>query len=226
MRAIIATPMADEPLTLTRLPLFPLGTVLFPGGELPLRIFEVRYLDLIEKCYRAGAPFGVVNLRQGHEVQVAGAPEEQLHEEGTLAHIVTLERPQPGLFVMQCEGKQRFRTVRKERLKHGLWVADVVLIDDDQTVNIPEDLLYAVDLLRQVRTALRANGVVTTESDPAGAYADCGWVANRWCELLPLPNETKQQLMALENPLLRLELVADVLSRSNIGGQPAGPEVP
>ncbi|WP_036594715.1 LON peptidase substrate-binding domain-containing protein [Ottowia thiooxydans] len=215
MRAIIATPMADEPLTLHWLPLFPLGTVLFPGGELPLRIFEVRYLDLMDKCQKAGAPFGVVNIRQGHEVQVAGAPDEQLQAEGTLAHIVKLERPQSGLFVVQCEGRQRFRVVRHERLKHGLWVADVVLLADDAAVSIPEDLQHTAQALRQLRNSLRERGAIASD-DAESAYQDCGWVANRWCELLPLSTEMKQRLMTLDNPLLRLELVADILSREGI----------
>ncbi len=82
--------MTDILLTLTQLPLFPLGTVLFPGGRLPLRVFEVRYLDMVRRCHDAGAPFGVVALRQGSEVIVAGAPDEQLEAVGTLAHVTRL----------------------------------------------------------------------------------------------------------------------------------------
>ena len=107
--------MTEELLTLTSLPLFPLGTVLFPGGVLPLRVFEVRYLDMIGKCHRAGAPFGVVALTQGHEVRAAGAPPEQLATIGTLAHITTLEQPQAGLPLVQCRGEQRFRIDRPVR---------------------------------------------------------------------------------------------------------------
>lgn len=207
--------MSDQPLTLTSLPLFPLGTVLFPGGELPLRVFEVRYLDLIDKCHKADAPFGVVNLQQGSEVQVAGAPHEQLDAIGTLAHIVTLERPQAGLLLVQCKGSQRFRIEKQERLKHGLWVADVTLLPDDSAVAIPDDLRHAADALRKVRTSLRERGALGADGGP-GTYEDCGWIANRWCELLPLKNELKQRLMALDNPLLRLELVADILSRTGV----------
>ncbi len=69
--------MSPQTLTLSSLPLFPLGTVLFPGGALPLRVFEVRYLDMVAKCHNAGAPFGVIALQQGHEVRAAGAPPEQ-----------------------------------------------------------------------------------------------------------------------------------------------------
>jgi len=217
--------MPDQPLTLTFLPLFPLGTVLFPGGELPLRVFEVRYLDLIDKCHKADAPFGVVNLQQGSEVQVAGAPHEQLDAIGTLAHIVALERPQAGLLLVQCKGSQRFHIERQERLKHGLWVADVTLLPDDSAVAIPDDLRHAADALRKVRTSLHERGAIGPDAgsgagmsldDEARTYQDCGWVSNRWCELLPLKNELKQRLMALDNPLLRLELVADILSRTGV----------
>lgn len=207
--------MTEDTLTLSSLPLFPLGTVLFPGGELPLRVFEVRYLDLIDKCHTAGAPFGVVGLRRGSEVQVAGAPEEQLESIGTLAHIVSIERPQTGLLHVRCQGSQRFHIDRQKRLKHGLWVADVTMMADDTRVAVPEDLEHTATALHQLRATLRERGAIGPDADDQ-VYEECGWVANRWCELLPLSAEIKQQLMTLENPLLRLELVADILNRSGV----------
>ncbi|HYF19495.1 MAG TPA: LON peptidase substrate-binding domain-containing protein, partial [Ramlibacter sp.] len=110
-------------LTLQSLPLFPLGTVLFPGGVLPLRIFEVRYLDMINRCHRAGAPFGVVSLTQGQEVRQPGAAREAFASVGTLATIASLEQPQPGLLMIRAGGEQRFRITSSDQLKHGLWVA-------------------------------------------------------------------------------------------------------
>ena len=210
--------MTEILLTLTQLPLFPLGTVLFPGGRLPLRVFEVRYLDMVRRCHEAGAPFGVVALRQGSEVQVAGAPEEQLEPVGTLAHITSLSQDQPGLLSIECLGTQRFRVDRHSRLKHGLWVADVTLLADDASVALPDDLAPVAESLRQVRANLRArsNGDASF-SDEGARYDDCAWVSNRWCELLPLPGGTRQRLMSLENPLLRLELVADLLAKAGIG---------
>lgn len=207
--------MADDSLFLRSLPLFPLGTVLFPGGELPLRIFEVRYLDLIDRCYKANAPFGVVNLVQGSEVQVAGAPNEELDRTGTLSHVVKLERAQPGLFLVQCKGSQRFQIDRQERLKHGLWVADVTLLPEDHSVGIPDDLRHISESLARLRASLHERGALGPDDDTA-KYDDCGWVSNRWLELLPLKNELKQRLMVLDNPLLRLELVSDILSRSGM----------
>ncbi|MBN9408556.1 MAG: LON peptidase substrate-binding domain-containing protein [Burkholderiales bacterium] len=204
-------------LTLHSLPLFPLGSVLFPGGILPLRIFEVRYLDMIGKCHKAGAPFGVVCLTHGHEVQRAGAPSEAFHAVGTLARIQQLEQPQPGLMLIRCTGLQRFHVARSERLPHGLWLAEVQSMPDDAAVAVPPDLQPAADALARVLESLRTREVDLPIDEPY-RLDDCGWVANRWCELLPVPLELKQRLMALDNPLMRLELVDDLLARTGIAG--------
>ena len=213
--------MAHQLLTLTCLPLFPLGTVLFPGGPLPLRVFEVRYLDMIGRCHRAGAPFGVVALAQGQEVRTPGAPRERLQPVGTLARITALEQPQPGLLLIQCQGEQRFRIDQPHQLRHGLWVADVSLLPPDPVVTIPDDLQAAARTLRRAHDSLRRQPqALPLPATDALDYDDCGWVANRWCELLPLPTTTRQHLMSLDSPLLRLELVADMLSRSGIDQAP------
>ena len=213
----VALPMT-QPLTLSSLPLFPLGSVLFPGGLLALRVFEVRYLDMVRKCHQAGAPFGVVALTQGREVRQAGAPEEQFNDVGTLAVIEQIDTPQPGLITLLCRGSQRFRITQRSHLPHGLWIADVDLLDHDLAVPVPGDLETASSALARVLHTLKqrdphAPGAVTPTEAQLG---DCGWVANRWCELLPVPLELKQRLMELDNPLVRLELVADVLERTGI----------
>ena len=143
------------PLTLSSLPLFPLGSVLFPDGVLTLRVFEVRYLDMVRKCHQAGAPFGVVSLTQGQEVRQAGAPEERFNDIGTLAVIEQLETPQPGLITVLCRGSQRFRITRRRHLPHGLWTADVDHIERDLTVPVPGDLKKASTALAQVLNTLQ-----------------------------------------------------------------------
>ncbi len=210
-----------EPLTLQSLPLFPLNTVLFPGGLLPLRIFEVRYLDMIGKCHKNGTPFGVVALTEGAEVRQPSGDafaREAFEQVGTLATITSLSRPQPGLIVVQCLGTQRIRIARPEKLKHGLWVADAELLAPDTKVTIPADLQAAATGLETIIHKLQAQGVATDDMPFATPYAldDCGWVANRWCELLQWPPAIKQQLMALDNPLLRLELVRELLDQAGI----------
>ncbi len=203
--------------TLSSLPLFPLGTVLYPDGILPLRVFEVRYLDMIGKCHKAGAPFGVVSLTQGNEVQQPKG-KQVFSTMGTLASLVSLDRPQPGLMMIRCSGANRFNITTKTQLPHGLWVADVQRVDADKAVAIPEDLQGTADALSRViqTLQLRASSPEDVPIQQPLQLNDCGWVANRWCELLPLPVALKQRLMELDNPLIRLELVSDVLSRTGI----------
>ncbi len=205
-------------LTLSSLPLFPLGTALFPDGLLPLRIFEVRYLDMIGKCHKAGAPFGVVALNRGHEVRQPGATEEFAHI-GTLATIEAFSNPQPGLMLVRCRGTQRFRITQTQQLKHGLWTADVSYMDDDLPAPVPEHLRSTAIALEKLLQTLAQRGLSAEEMpirQPA-RLDDCGWVANRWAELLPVALPIKQNLMALDSPVLRLELVSDLLARYQIG---------
>jgi uncharacterized protein len=204
-------------LTLQSLPLFPLGTVLFPGGILPLRVFEVRYLDMIGRCHRAGAPFGVVCLTEGNEVRQPGA-REAFSSVGTLASITQFDTPQPGLLMIRANGTQRFRITSRDQLKHGLWVADVERLPADQSVPVPPDLQPTATALGKLIESLQQRAGAEAHMPLQGPWRldDCGWVANRWCELLPLPTEMKQRLMELDNPLVRLELVSDVLTRTGI----------
>ena len=204
--------------TLKSVPLFPLGTVLFPGGLLPLSIFEVRYLDMIGQCHRTGAPFGVVTLQSGTEVQRAGAPAESFHAVGTLARITHFDTPQAGLMMVRSTGTQRFRSIASRQLKHGLWVADVELLQDDLPVLVPDDLQIAATTLKRLLQSLHARQVPDDQLPlhPPYQMQDCGWLANRWCELLPLAAPLKQRLMELDNPLVRLELVVDLLSKHQI----------
>lgn len=217
--------MSDS-LALFSLPLFPLESVLFPGGCLSLRIFEVRYLDMIGKCHKAGAPFGVVTLTHGSEVRQPDAhsgadfAHEAFHTVGTLARITRLTTPQAGLMTIQCSGAQRFRLSSCKQLKHGLWVGDVVQIGADQCVPIPPDLRNTSTALGNLINTLHARDLAPQQMPMQPPYLldDCAWVANRWCELLPMPLAQKQLLMELDNPLVRLELVSDMLGRSGIGG--------
>lgn len=205
-------------LTLQSLPLFPLSAVLYPQGLLTLRVFEVRYLDMVAKCRKTGAPFGVVSLTQGQEVRMPGTGPEAFAQVGTLATLLDVEQPQPGLMLLRATGAQRFRITSSDQLKHGLWVADVEAMTPDLAVTIPDDLKPTADALERLIQSLqlKADQPGPMPLLPPWKLEDCGWVANRWCELLPLPVALKQRLMELDNPLVRLELVSDVLSRTGI----------
>ena len=212
------------------LPLFPLGSVLFPQGLLSLRVFEVRYLDMIGRCHKAGAPFGIVCLSEGSEVRRLdpaalpsgdGFAKEVFHPVGTLAHIESLERPQPGLMVIRCRGLQRFDIQRRLQLPHGLWVADVQLHAPEPVVPVPEHLAQTSEGLQRLLRSLQERDPASLDQlplQPPYHWDDSGWVANRWAELLPAPAELKQRLMTLDNPLLRLELVSDLLDKLGLDG--------
>jgi Lon protease-like protein len=208
-----------------QIPLFPLRSVLYPDGALPLQIFEVRYLDMIARCHGAGQPFGVVCLTQGNESQRAAASpagdgfaDEAFQPIGTLARIDELTRPQPGLMMVRCTGTQRFRVVQSARQKFGLWTAEVELLAADAPVAVPDDVAFTrlalQRLAQQLEQATGSNGEPVVLALPRPhRWDDCGWLANRWCELLPLDPALKQRFMALDSPVLRLELVADTLGQ-------------
>ena len=225
-------PNANEPsrmsqdLTVFSVPLFPLGTVLYPGGFLPLQIFEVRYLDMIGKCHRSGSPFGVVTLTKGSEVRKIdpdrpsgdGFADEAFHPIGTLATITELSKPQPGLMVIRCRGTQRFRMISYDRLQHGQWFASATPLADDISMKVPDDLRNVATALGNLINTLHARDLAPDQMPMQPPYLldDCGWVANRWCELLPMSLDQKHRMMALDSPLLRLELVSDLLVKSGI----------
>ena len=210
--ATLAAPAVSDALPPPTLPLFPLSAVLFPGGTLHLRVFEVRYLDMVRRCHGAGVPFGVVTLSEGQEVRRAGAGPERFHPVGTLAQIEDLQRPQPGLITLRCRGGARFRLRHTTCLPHGLWMAHTDPLPDDPPLRVPPHLEPLARTLGRIWPRLHP------EAPPldAAMLADGAWVANRWCELLPLPPAQRQQLMALDNPLLRLELAGDLLERTGM----------
>jgi len=209
-------------------PLFPLKTVVCPGGWMPLRVFELRYLDMIGRCQRNGSPFGVVMLTAGEEVrevdpgdgtQPPGFVTERFAPVGTLAEILAIDKSQAGLWMIECRGTQRFRIEQTQQMPHGLWTAQIAPLPDDPPVAITEHLAPARDALRQLLDNLRTHQPQTLETLPLREpynWDDCGWVANRWLELLPLTLTLKQQLLTLDNPMLRLELVADQLERMGV----------
>ena len=187
-----------------RVPIFPLGTVLFPGGALPLKIFEQRYLDMTKACLKDGTPFGVCLIREGLEVGTAAVPETV----GCLATIEQWDMPHPGLFHLVARGGERFRIREME-------VAPSHLIS--ATVDpIPPDAPGAVDpLCRDVLKAI-------VEQVGAGRFPaplrldDAGWVGYRLAELLPLPSSEQQALLELTDAAARLDRLRALLEQHGL----------
>jgi Lon protease-like protein len=199
------------------IPLFPLNTVLFPDGHLPLQVFEVRYLDLVKRCIASSDEFGVVSLASGSEVQ-RPAQDEKLTEIGTMARITDWNAPLSGLLKITCVGTSRFRIVSATKLKHGLWMGEVEMLEPDLPIPVPSEQQDVANALGAVIRSLQKRHTPSEQMPLLPPYKldDAGWVANRWCELLRMTPSQKQLLMAQQNPVLRLELVQDVLCESGL----------
>jgi uncharacterized protein len=196
------------------MPLFPLQTVLFPGGLLQLKVFEARYLDLVGACLRAQAPFGVVCLAQGAEVG-ASAKGVRIEAVGVFARIDDVDSEQQGILRVRCTGTQRFRlTDAPTQQPDGLWVAPVETLADDPRVAPEPARASTVDALAQAAATLREQGTLPF-LEPM-QLDDAGWVANRWCELLPISLAAKQKLMELDDPVIRLQLVDEFLRSKQV----------
>ena len=211
--------MADRdtphPQALTELPLFPLGTVLFPGALLPLQLFELRYLQMIGECERQGSSFGVVTLTRGSEVHRPGQAAEQFEAMGTRVQIERIERPQPGLVMVWCRGVEKFRIESTQQRSDGLWLGRVQALPPEPAVQVPEDLQHLSAQMHQALTQLSEQPSVVPPWNEAWRLQDCSWLSHRWGELLPLPLQMKYQLFALQEPLMRLELVGDMVAPSD-----------
>jgi len=191
----------------SRLPLFPLSHGLFPDGRLQLQIFEVRYLDLIRRCYQEGTAFGVVWLSEGDEVQKPGQI-PSVFPWGCLAHIHDLVTVQPALLRVRCRGGLRFRLEGVEAGPYGVWYAETTAVDADPAIEIPQDLQGLSDRLGQWIAQAQTKGFEDRlPMEPPYRLDECGWVANRWAELLSLPGEQKVDLLAEMNPLRRLRAI-------------------
>jgi len=203
-----ADPRTD-PHSLPKLALFPLQSVLFPGAQLQLRVFETRYLDLVSRCLREQQPFGAICLRQGNEVRGADDEPVLLETTGVLARLEEVDAEQAGVLRVRCIGTQRFEIDEPLQQDDGLWTARAWLIDDDIVVAPAEAVLPTVRALANAIGALERKG--GSPFVKPYRFDEAGWVANRWCELLPISLAAKQKLMALEDPQMRLRLVDEYL---------------
>ena len=199
----------------SELPLFPLQSVLFPGGLLGLKVFEARYVDLMSDCLRERQPFGVVALRSGHEVHRPG-DKVSFESVGTVAELVTVDSDQPGILQVSCRGGSRFRVTASRQRADGLWLASTEPMPDDAALAPPAAQVATVRGLAEAIAALKAQGVAPF-LEPY-RFDDAGWVANRWCEILPISQAAKFKLMELPDPLARLQLVDDYLRSKGVVG--------
>lgn len=202
----------------TWIPLFPLNTVLFPGGVLPLKIFEARYIDMVRDCMKREAPFGVVLIKSGREVGPAAEPEAV----GCLATITRWDMESLGLLLLRTEGGRRFRILETRELPDHRLEARIEMLAADRAAPITALHVSCAKMLKVVIDDLNARGQLEQGMGFESPFAspmqfdDAGWVANRWCEILPIPLKARQKLLELDDAQSRLAIVHQYLQQHHI----------
>ena len=206
---MIESPRKDrKPWTL---PLFPLRTVLFPGGLLPLKIFEQRYIEMTKSCLRDERPFGVCMITEGNEVAQPDGTTPQFASVGTLARIINFDMPQLGILHVQTQGISRFEVRNSTVDATGLSIGEVTTIADEPSHPLPD--AYA--------PLARILGVIAAKLGPENfpavtAYDDASWVGYRLAELLPLPLSIKQRMLEVNDANVRLTALNQFLERQGL----------
>ena len=202
--------VSGERQTLT-LPLFPLSTVLFPGGLLPLKIFEQRYIDMAKASLRDATPFGVCMITQGEEVApVRGAPVE-FAKVGTCARIVDFDMPHPGILHVATRGDARFQVQSHAVAASGLVIGEVTAIAPEARVPLADGYAPLARLLELIASR------VGPQNFPAERdYGDASWVGYRLAELLPLPLSIKQSMLEINDADVRLKVLQQFLTQQGL----------
>ncbi len=183
------------------IPLFPLNTVLFPGGPLKLRIFETRYVDMIGRCMRSDAEFGVAMIVEGMEIGAA-----RTASIGTTARIFDFEQLKDGLLGIAARGCRRFRIGSVEVQPDGLNVASVEVLAPDPASKVDADFHQLVEMVRLAYPHVRAH-----YADPEPLLTDASWLSARATELLPLGLQNRQECLELDDPIERLHYLKKYL---------------
>ncbi len=189
------------------IPLFPLQTVLYPDGPLPLRIFEPRYLSMVSRCLRREQGFGVLLIREGSEVGDAAT-----YEVGTIAEIVDWHQGDDGVLGVTARGTDRFRLVSCEQRNDGLYLGRVEVLGRETPAPMPDEFRSLQTLLSSILDELGEH-----YSDVPKAFDDASWVSYRLAELLPLPLPTKQIMLEMADAPERLGLLRPHVEKVAIG---------
>lgn len=190
-----------------RIPIFPLRTVLFPGGVLPLRIFEARYMDMTTRCLREGKVFGVCLIAEGSEVGQPAVP----HAIGTSARIVSWDMAQPGLLNLVTHGEHRFRILSTETAPDRLLTAEVEWLPEASSEPLAEGCAPLAALLHAIVTDSGE-----THFPPPHRFDDADWVGTRLASVLPMPDKIRQQLLEMDDPITRISVLRAFLSSQGL----------
>ena len=195
------------------LPLFPLKTVLFPGGVLPLKVFEQRYVTMTKACLKDDSPFGVCLLIRGDEVAGAAAAKSGLAFApiGTLARITAWDMPQLGILHLRTEGATRFQVQAHTIAEDGLVVGQVTSLAPEPALALPDAFQPLANLLE-----LLINRVGKGNFPAELALTDASWVSYRLAEILPLPLAIKQSMLEINDSEIRLKVLAQFLTQQGL----------
>jgi Lon protease-like protein len=196
-----------HPLAAGGLPLFPLQTVLFPGGALAMRVFEPRYMSLVKECLRSESPFGVCLIAEGKETGAPALPQAV----GVAARIATWDMAQLGVLNIVVRGGERFRILAHKADREGLIRARIEPLAAEDLLPVPQALRALLPLLRAM-----AEDAGPERLPPPHRFDDAAWVGYRFCELLPIPVIARQKLLELDDPVSRLEIVFKFLSQRGL----------
>ena len=208
--------MTNSSSTLREIPLFPLGTVLFPDGVIALKIFEARYLDMIKQCLREKTEFGVLSVIKNSDLSEEDVS-LSFSNIGTLAQIEDFDPIQPALYMTKSFGTQRFKLISSKQEVNGLWIGQVELLANDPLTPIPQEHQKVVKLLDEIISVIKSENLLD-DAPFKKPYKvdDCGWVSNRLAELLPLSLAQKNHLLAQTNPRIRLDLITEIIEDDNL----------
>jgi uncharacterized protein len=191
------------------IPLFPLHPVLFPGGKLPLQIFEPRYMDMVVQCMRDGVPFGVVLIRKGNDARLsADARQPDIFDVGTEAHVVDFNQLSNGRLGIVVRGGRKFRVRSVREQDDHLLVGQVELLPDEPALGVGDEHRELVDILQElVKHPMIEKLGLDIDLDDARSV---GW---RLAELLPIEPEIKQSLLKLQWPRERLQELTRLVNK-------------
>jgi Lon protease-like protein len=197
----------DNAMESLEIPIFPLNAVIFPGGLLPLRVFEQRYMDMVKGCMRDDQPFGICLIKEGEEVGAPAVPEEV----GCLVRISSWDMPQLGVLSIQALGVRRFSILKYKPMDSGLIMATVQTISTEAPAPIPTALQPCAEVLRRIIEQLGED-----KFQPPLQYDDAVWVGYRLAEVLPIKNSAKQSMLEMNDSIARLEILQRFLQQQGL----------
>jgi Lon protease-like protein len=186
------------------IPLFPLNTVVFPGGVQPLRIFEQRYLTMIKQAIADNTAFGICAIREGTETGSPALP----YTIGTLVHVTDWDMPQNGILHIDTLAQERFVIRNTQTDSSGLIMGTVESVSPEPAVGIPDDLELAVEILRHI-----IDEYGNAHFPAPHAFDNAVWVGYRLSEVLPLKLSIKQDLLEMNDSVMRLRILTEFLKK-------------